>query len=236
MTAGRRTLRTTGRLGTWLRAGAAGMAGLLILVACGGGDVGSGGTGAPVTGLSVGTVNGFGSVIVDGVRFDDSKVLAVAETEPGKDVPAEVRLGDRVEVAFEQAGTATGVRVEAAVVGPVAGIDLQGRLTVLGQTVLVNADPAAGPVTQLGGGYLAASDVMVSDVVEVHGMTVSRDSGPAIQATRIERRGALPAFLKVTGTVSELGVGAASRFKIGTLTVDAASAAVLPAGTSLANG
>jgi len=212
------------------------MAGLLILVACGGGDVGSGGTGAPVTGLSVGTVNGFGSVIVDGVRFDDSKVLAVAETEPGKDVPAEVRLGDRVEVAFEQAGTATGVRVEAAVVGPVAGIDLQGRLTVLGQTVLVNADPAAGPVTQLGGGYLAASDVMVSDVVEVHGMTVSRDSGPAIQATRIERRGALPAFLKVTGTVSELGVGAASRFKIGTLTVDAASAAVLPAGTSLANG
>lgn len=225
---------TARRPAAWFRIAAAGLAGLVLLVACGGGDVGSGGTGAPITGLSVGTVNGFGSVIVDGVRFDDSKALAMAETEPGKDTPAEVRMGQRVEVEFDKTSAAIAVRVEAAVVGPVASVDAPGRFTVLGQTVTVNSDAAAGPVTQLGGGYAAVSDVKAGDAVEVHGLLVPQGSGSAIQATRIDRRAVLPAYLKVTGTVS--GLGGVSQFKLGTLTVDASAATVLPAGRSLANG
>jgi hypothetical protein len=220
----------------WLRIAAAGIAGLALLAACGGGGVGSGGTGAPAAGFAVGTVNGFGSVIVDGLAFDDSKVAAVTETAPGMDTPVEVRLGNRVEVGFEQVGTATVVRVEPTIVGPVAGVDAPGRFTVLGQTVSMNSDPAAGPVTQLGGGYLVAADVKAGDVVEVHGLLVPQGGGSAVQATRIDRRDALPAYLKVTGTISELNVSGVSQFKLGGLTVIAAPATVLPTNTGLANG
>ena len=211
------------------------VAGLVVLVSCGGGDVGSGGTGAAPYGVALGTVNGFGSVIVDGIRFDDHLALAVAETEPGKDVPSEVRLGDRVEVGFDQTDTAKSLRIESALVGPVASVGAPGRFVALGQTVVVNDDPVAGPVTQLGGGYLMATDVLAGDVVEVHGLLVPQGSGWLIQATRIERVAALPAYLKVTGVVSELGVAGASRFRLGALAVDAGAGRVLPAGSSLAN-
>jgi len=226
---------TTRLSAAWVRIGMAGIVGLVLLAACGGGDVGSGGTGAPAAGLAVGTVNGFGSVIVDGVAFDDSKVAAVAEIEPGKDAATEVRLGDRVEVGFDQAGAVTAVRVDAAIVGPVASVDAPGRFTVLGQTVVVNSDATAGPVTQLGGGYLLASDLKAGDAVEVHGLVVPQGGGSAVQATRIDRRDALSTYLKVTGVVSELAAGA-PQFKLGALTVLAGPATVLPAGQSLANG
>jgi hypothetical protein len=209
-----------------------GIAALALLVACGG-DVGSGGTGAPATGMAVGTVNGFGSVFVDGVRFDDSRALALAETEPGKDVPAELRMGQRVGIEFDDAGVALAVRIDAALVGPVASVDGAGRFTVLGQTVSVNGNAAMGPVTQFSGGYTSASDVKAGDAVEVHGLLVSPGT---VQATRIERRDVLPAYLKVSGTVAAFGTGGAASFKLGSLTVDAASAHVLPAGQGLANG
>lgn len=220
--------------GAWLRTGAI-VAGFVVLASCGGG-VGSGGTGAPPTDVALGTVNGFGSVIVDGIRFDDRGTLAVAETEPGKDTPVEVRLGDRVEVGFVQTGMATSLRVEAALVGPLTSVSAPGRFVVLGQTVIVNDNPSAGPVTQLGGGYVATGDVLAGDVVEVHGLLVPQGTGWAIQATRIERESALPAYVKVTGAISELGIGGASLFKIGTLAVDARAADVRPSGRSLMNG
>ena len=48
------------------------------LAGCGGG-VGSGGTGSPV-GYSEGSVTGFGSVIVDGTAFDDSRATAAGRS------------------------------------------------------------------------------------------------------------------------------------------------------------
>jgi len=58
--------RSTQFLGRTLQALAGALA-LVTLASCGGGGVvGSGGTGVS-TGLTVGTVSGFGSVIVDGV-------------------------------------------------------------------------------------------------------------------------------------------------------------------------
>lgn len=208
------------------------MAALALLAACGG-DVGSGGTGAPVTGMAVGTVNGFGSVIVDGVRFDDSRVLALTEAEPGKDTPAELRMGQRVGIEFDNAGMATAVRVDAAIVGPVSSIDGAGRFTVLGQSVTVNTSAATGPVTQFSGGYAGTSDMKAGDAIEVHGLLVSPGM---VQATRIERRNVLPAYLRVTGTLAELGKDGAAVFKLGALVVDASSAQLLPTGKALANG
>lgn len=219
----------------WRRLLAVGAATLLALAACGGGDVGSGGTGAPVVGLAVGTVNGFGSVIVDGVAFDDRSAAPITEVEPGQYRATEVGLGERVEVEFDQPGVAKTLRVEPTLLGPIASIVAPGRFVVLGQQVIVNVDSTAGPVTQLDG-YQGVADLAAGDVVEVHGVLVPQGAAWAIQATRIERQAGLPAYLKLSGVVSELGVGGASVFKLGGLTVDAGAASVQPAGRVLADG
>ena len=79
---------------SWLARAAACAAVLgLVLAGCGGG-VGSGGTGM-ASGLTEGTVNGFGSVFVDGDRFDDSEVATYRETAPGVATQTSARLGER---------------------------------------------------------------------------------------------------------------------------------------------
>lgn len=207
-------------------------AALALLVAGCGGGVGSGGTGIS-PGLAEGTVNGFGSVIVDGERFDDSQVATFEEDGPGNQTRTEVLLGERVEFEFDGAGVLTRLRVDAALVGPVGRVDAPTGFTVLGQTVAVNNDATRGPVTQFGGGYTGLASVQASDAVEVHGFIVPGAGGATLQATRVERRSALPAFLKLTGVVSALD---ATGFRLGTLRVLSAAATVLPAGATLADG
>lgn len=223
-------LRHFGRLlGTALAA--------VTLASCGGGDgvIGSGGTGSPL-GMAVGTVNGFGSVIVDGLRYDDRAATVVVEVAPGVDVFGEVRLGDRVSVAYEAAGIAKTVRLEAAAAGRVDSVDASGRFSMLGQSVSINTSGTAGPITQFGSGYAQASDLRPGDLVEVHGLLVRQGGAVQIQATRIDKLDVAPAYLRVSGIVGALQAGAETRFTMGAVTVDASSAAVLPAGTVLANG
>ena len=203
------------------------------LVACGGG-VGSGGTGISA-GVAQGTVNGFGSVVVDGLRFDDRSVAAQQENEPGNESGVEVLLGQRVELAYD-GGVASRLLVKATLAGPVASVAAPGQFVVLGQTVLVNADATAGPVTQFGGGYTRAAAVTAGDAVEVHGLISRLAGGTVVQATRVERLAAPPAYLKVSGIVGALGSGTAPTFVLGGLTVDASAATVLPQGRNLANG
>jgi hypothetical protein len=209
-----------------------------MIAACGG-AIGSGGTGAAPPAVS-GTVTGFGSVIIDGLRFDERSVSTVTEDSPGTEVLAETRMGHRVEVEFDATGQAKALRVEASVVGQVSSTSVTGaqagNFTVLGQTVTVNADSAAGPVTQFGGGYANALDLRVGDVVEVHGANKTSAGNLVMQATRVEKRPALPAYLRVSGVVSAFGSGAPGRFTLGSLTVDAAAATITPAGAVLANG
>ena len=208
---------------------------LAALASCGGGDgvVGSGGTGISA-GLAVGTVNGFGSVIVDGVAYDNRSAPVLSEIAPGQDAVAEVKLGDRVAIEDQTAGVASVVRLEAALSGSVTSAASEGRFTMLGQTVAINTSGAAGPITQLGGGYALASDLRVGDRVEVHGVLVGQADSYRIQATRIDKLAAAPAYLRVTGLVSHLGSD--GTFSLGALTVDASGAGILPASTSLANG
>ena len=210
-----------------------------LIAACGG-AIGSGGTGAAPPAVSGGTVTGFGSVIIDGLRFDDRSVVTVAEPAPGSEVLAEARMGHRVEVEFDADGNTRALRVEASVVGQVTAVSVTGvqagSFAALGQTITVNADAAAGPVTQFGAGYASALDIRVGDVVEVHGVSTTAGSAQVLQATRVEKRAASPAYLRVGGLVSGLGSGAPNRFALGSLTVDAAAASITPAGTALANG
>jgi hypothetical protein len=203
----------------------------LFVAGCGGG-VGSGGTGIS-PGVAQGTINGFGSVIVDGDRFDDSRVATFEEDAPGDQTRTEVLLGERVELEVDAAGVVTRLRVDAALVGAIDRVTAPAGFTMLGQAVTINSDAARGPVTQFAGGYTGLASLRASDAVEVHGFIVRSAGGEAIQATRVERRAALPAYLKLTGLASAVD---ANGFRLGTLRIATASATVLPAGATLAEG
>ena len=219
---------------------------LVALVACGGGGVGSNGTGSPVmVGLSVGTVSGLGSVIVDGTRHDDS-AASVEVRRNGTDLDVgDVRLGHRVSLEFgaDAAGAQVLQRVELlpAVVGRVHERTAD-TLGVLGQTVTVNSDPARGPVTVFEAPLGSLADVRLGDAVEVHALT--QRTGTAARdvrlvASRIAVRSSLSG-VRVSGTVADLssaGGSGARSFRLGRLTVALpATAAVLPQGLVLANG
>lgn len=216
----------------WLAASCA----MAAVAACGGG-VGSGGTGFTGS-VSVGTVNGFGSIIVDGLRVDDRQVAALSETSPGHDSSTDAQLGQRVEVSFDNDGVARSLRVEASLVGQVTSVDAGNAAAVtfhaIGQTVSINTLASAGPVTQLAG-YAAPADVQPGDVVEVHGV-LRTQAGGLIQATRVEKKTALPDYLRVSGIVSALAGGSAPSFTLGGLSVSYGSAQLSPSGSALANG
>jgi hypothetical protein len=208
----------------------------LILAACGGGGD-PGGPGATPTGVTVGTITGFGSIVVDGVRYDDKNARVTLDTVAGapddNGARLELKLGQRVELGFkgiESASSADDVTVSAEIVGPVTAIAPD--LVVAGQTVKVNTDPALGPVTTFEG-YASAADIAIGDRVEVHGMA----TGPStVQATRIERKPGVAAWLRVTGNITDLASDGAS-FKLGGLTVNLdTNTRVVPAGATLANG
>jgi hypothetical protein len=101
---------------------------------------------------------------------------------------------------------------------------------------MVNADASMGPVTQFGGGYSSMLDIQAGHSVDVHGALKPLGGGQVIQATRVEKRATLPAYLRVSGIVSALGEGGTGQFTLGSLTVDHAAAVILPKGASLVNG
>ena len=202
----------------------------LLLAACGGG--GDAGTGTPTTTLTQGPITGFGSIIVNGVRFDDS-AAAVSDDDGAASGRDRLKLGMQVEIESEAVSDDGGgrkaraalVRFGSEIVGPVEGVPdvANGRLTVLGQTVEVSA---ATVFAQSGG--LAA--LQAGDVLEVH---AQYDSAAAVyRATRIELRSSVDAF-RLRGVVSAL---TARTFRIGGATIDyVALNPPLPA-TALADG
>lgn len=187
----------------------ASLAASLVLAACGGGGdgggfagtggVGSGGTGMLASDVSVsGPIRGFGSVIVNGIRFDDSSASISLGDDNGGARSADLRLGMMVEIAGERGadgltGVARTITARSYVEGPISAMDVQaGLLTVLGVTVAVNAD------TVYDGDRVAGlADLAQGDRVEVHGIP---DASGQVQATRIERKPASNA-LRMTGRI-----------------------------------
>ncbi len=120
---------------------------LAALASCGGG-VGTGGTGGDAAAYSSGTISGFGSVFVGGVRFDDS-TASVEDADGGGRSRDELRLGMTVEIdssaiSTDSAGTSTAsarrIQFESEIRGPVGLVAVAANtFTVLGQTVLVDA-------------------------------------------------------------------------------------------------
>jgi hypothetical protein len=210
----------------------------VIVIGCGGGlvaGVGSGGSG-----FAAGTITGFGSIIADGNSWDVRDARIEAQIDPSQPAAlAEAKLGQRVEIDFQNSGTANTVRIEANVVGRVGDISASATppsFTVAGQTVRINTNADNGPIT-IFVGYTTIADLRVSDAVEVHG-TALFDSALGryvIQATRIEELTTLPAgLIRVGGVVEALGAGS---FRLGGLTVNiTTSTVIVPASRALANG
>ncbi len=202
------------------------------LAGCGGGGgevvarIGSGGSGAPVS-AGAGAVSGFGSIIVNGQHYDETGAQVFVDERP--DLPSAasvdaIRLGSQIR--FEhKSNRISQATVAAEVIGPVSSIGAD-TLTVLGQTVRVNAAAASPTVFD---GFTALTDLAAGSIVEVHGQ---RNAAGEIVASRIELRRAA-SVMRVAGTVSS---AASDSFKIGTLTVRTAQATVLPAGQILTNG
>jgi hypothetical protein len=224
----------------------AGLSLSLILAACGGGGGATVNTlPTPVTlaQSAQGTVTGFGSVYVDGVKIEDATAAVTQENWDGTLSNVALKLGHHVQVTHDGKGMASSVNVNAAVIGAVNVVDLTANtLTVAGQLVKVNADSTSVlPVTIYGGtnasgkDYTALADVAANDLVQVHGNAVYNSTTKVyeLQATRIEAQ-ALGTAPLVMGTVVALDA-TAKTFKINGLLVNYGSAMVVPAAAVLAN-
>ena len=205
----------------------------LIVAGCGGG-VDSGGTGTTPASYANGPITGFGSVIVNGVRFDDSNAV-VTDDDGGASSRDKLRLGMTTEIRGSAiTPDATGTLVSAAssiafgsdILGRVDSIDLAAkRLVVLGQGVDVNAATVFDDES-LSGGLPA---VAVGDVVEVYALFNAATG--RYTATRMERKGEVATY-RLRGLVSNLDV-VAKAFNIGSERISYAgftgSAPVTPA-------
>lgn len=193
------------------------------LAACGGGGSSSS-TPAPAAQstpvISSGAITGFGSVFVNGVRFDTSSASFTINGKPG--TQADLRVGHVVTVHAhrDDAGHSTADRIDFddAVQGPVDSVDAAaGTLVVMGQTVLTDADTSFDD--NIPGGSLTGLNA--GDIVEVSGM---RRADGDIQATRIEAKPAGTVF-EVTGVASNVDT-AAHKLSVNALVVDYSAATV----------
>ncbi len=167
------------------------------------------------TGIAQGPISTFGSVVVNGVRYDTSSAAFTVNGLSGSQ--DDLRVGQVITVSGTiddngVDGNADEVNFDDNVKGPIQSIDLgTSQIVVLGQTVLVNPetsfDDSISP-TSIDG-------LSVDDIVEVSGLV---DASGRITATRIE--------LKPVGTEFEvLGIVSAHnsanlQFNINNLVVD----------------
>jgi len=199
----------------------------VLVAACGGGgggdDNSTGGTVPPPaatkTRIVTGAISGFGSVIVNGVRYDTSSAEIRIEDRVG--TLAELEVGEvvRVEAEVDDRGGTRARRIEQhrLMQGTVQAVDAAaGTVTVAGQLVRVDDDTSFDDSISQG----SLAGVAVGDRIEVHGFSSS--NGQA-RATRLERAGAGEVEVEVTGLVATLDV-AAKRFRIGSLAVDYSTA------------
>lgn len=195
----------------WRLAGAAALCFAALVAGCGG-SVGVGGTGS----YASGPVDGFGSIFVSGIRFDDSRATVVDEDDNLRSRDA-LRLGMSTEVdGGPIAGTddaptavATRIRMVAELVGLAGNIDTAaGTLSVFGQTVLV-VDGATAFDPGLPDGLASVSD---GDALEVSGFYDA--AANRYVATLIAARSGTLTTFQVRGLVQDLDTSA-RRFRIG---------------------
>ena len=203
---------------------------ILSTAGCGGG--GGGGVTPPPpppptggitgTGVALGPITGFGSVIVNGVTYDTSSATFTKDGQPATQDDFSVGQVVLVQGTIDDDGTnamADTVEFDDVVEGPVSSVDnALNQIVVLGQTVSITATTSIDdscPATL--DGLLAVPAVEVSGLADANGV---------IEATRIEcRDGTWDGVLEVNGLVSGHNAGVMT-FMINGLEVDYSGAAV----------
>jgi hypothetical protein len=214
----------------------------LLLGACGGGGGGGGGVSPPpppvsppppptggITrtgiGVAAGPITGFGSVIVNGVRYDTSSATFIRDDSNSDETEFEVGETVIVTGTIDDDNTnavAVTVELEEIVEGPVTAVADNpaggSQLTVMGQTVNVGATALIDDSCNVA----TVGDLVTSVfAVEVYG---SVDGSGVIDATRIECKTAAEVTeFEVNGIVSGLDTGATT-FMINGLQVNYGSA------------
>lgn len=193
---------------------------VLVLNGCGGG--GGGSAPANQTGYASGRISGFGSVVVNGVHYDESSARIQDEDGVSKS-SNDLKLGMVVTVESDKptsnnnsmTATAQDITVLSLVRGPVESVTP--KLVVLGQTITVNASTVKDD--SLVGGLAQGQ------ILNIYGLL---DSSGAV-ATRIE--------LSHSSSYSLLGLITAQDTTAKTLTIGTAvidvSAVTLPQGIAL---
>jgi hypothetical protein len=207
-----------------------------LLAACGGGGSdGSSDSTDTATAYSSGSITGFGSVIVNGVRFDDSS----ASITDDDDVPVsrdDLRLGMTAEVqgagvttdSQGRHGRALAIRLGNEIVGPVSAVDATAKtLTALGQVVDVTDNTLFGERITDG-----LAGIEVDTVIEVNG-ALNVTTGH-YTATRIDVRPNAPYF-RLRGVIASLDT-TAKTFKIGDALISYAGLATSDMFATLADG
>lgn len=196
----------------------------IMLVACGG----SGSSTSSATEESrtvVGTVDGFGSVIVNGVHYQSTDTEFEINDRSGAE--NQLRVGQLVIVEGSDdgnEGVAHRISYDADIRGPVASVDaVAGTMVILGQTISVDA------MTVFSGVDL--DTITVGQYLEVSGL---RDGNGKVLASYISLEDSTD--IELRGTVADLDSGLMT-FTIGGMTVDYSSVATLDLEDSaLSNG
>lgn len=197
----------------------------------------TGGTGATAVDsgtVASGSITGFGSVIVQGTRFEVAPTTIIQVDDNATAVEGDLRVGMvvRAEGVGDSASlVAREITYRANVIGPVeSACALNTAMTVLGQPVVVDIR------TLLDGGFLCDA-AAAGKVVEVSGQT---ESSGRIRATYVGLRA--PTYtagmpLRVRGKTSAVD-NAAKRFRINGLTVSFAASQLVgfPATGQLVDG
>jgi hypothetical protein len=156
-----------------------------LLVACGGGGGDAPAGSATAQSFVSGPIGGLGSVIVNGVRFDDSSARVEDDDDGSSHSSRDLKLGMMVEIQSgsiddnSARATASLIRFGSELKGPVASIDATARtLRVLDQTIEVKS------TTVFEDGLSGFAAIAVDQVLEIHAQFDGATS--RYVATRIE--------------------------------------------------
>ena len=203
-----------------------------LIVACGGGGGGSlAGGGIGGTGITSGSVTGFGSVFVNGIEFDTDGASRTVDDETdisnGSDDDTVLGIGMVVTIVGTinsdgLTGTADSIEYDNEIEGPVAAApveDLDGvtkTLDIFNVTVMVDRNTTVFDNTDY-------ASLAKNDLLEVSGYF---DADGNLRATRVEKNGVLvlgASEVEIKGTVS--GFNGIDKFDLGSIevTFDAAT-------------
>ncbi|MDG0865155.1 hypothetical protein EXJ73_22090 [Pelomonas aquatica] len=172
---------------------------------------------------AVGRISGFGSIVINGVHYQEGKASVVDEDGEARSA-ADLKLGMVVEVKADEIGetnsvksaTAQNIMLASLIRGPVESVGTDG-LVVLGQTVKVTNTTVFDE--QLTGGLAA---IKAGNVVRVYG-TFEASTG-IYTASRIDLQDN-PQFYRLRGAVAAYDA-TAKTLRVGNATIDVSGVTV----------